>query len=202
MFSVFSFLTTLLFLFSSLMVLFTTNPVYGIFFLILSFTLVSSFFILIGIDLLGLFIIILYVGAIAVLFLFVLMMLNVKTFEYYSSGFEYFYIYLCLAVYAILDWWALTSLQSNVYGAPFGSLFDTFDFNLGYAPNAGQGQLLYLFGEVFFTVYFVHFIVLGLLLLMTMIGAIVLTLSHKLNTKRQIVYIQVNRQLTKTVRLR
>ena len=129
-------------------------------------------------------------------------MLNVKTFEYYSSGFEYFYIYLCLAVYAILDWWALTSLQSNVYGAPFGSLFDTFDFNLGYAPNAGQGQLLYLFGEVFFTVYFVHFIVLGLLLLMTMIGAIVLTLSHKLNTKRQIVYIQVNRQLTKTVRLR
>lgn len=199
MFLFFSFLTTFLFLFSTLMVLFTTNPVYGIFFLILSFTLISSFFILLGIDLLGIFIIILYVGAIAVLFLFVLMMLNVKTFEYYSSKYDYVYIYSCLLLYCLLEFLTIRE-TTNLYGEISLTNFDTLTFSTPFALNSSQ--LLPLFGEVFFTFYFLHFLAIGLLLLLTMIGAIVLTLSHKLSTKRQLIYVQVNRTATKTVKFR
>ena len=200
MFNLFSFISTGLFLFSTLMVLFTTNPVYGIFFLILSFTLISSFFILLGIDMLGLFIIILYVGAIAVLFLFVLMMLNVKTFEYYSSNYDYLYIYGCLFAYFALECYTFNMNSSEIYGTMFVSRWDTLAFNT--VPSMNSSNLLQLFGETFFTYFGFHFIAIGLLLLLTMIGAIVLTLSHKLSTKRQLVYVQVNRQLSKTVKLR
>src|SRR5208337_40233 len=137
---------------SAVMVIASRNPVHSVLFLILAFVNAAGLFVLMGAEFLAMILIVVYVGAVAVLFLFVVMMLDVD----------------------------------------FAELREGF---LNYLPVAAVGHVLY-------TRYVYYFQIAGLVLLVAMIGAIVLTLRHKPNVKRQNVADQVARTKATAIEIR
>ena len=179
-----SFLTFLLIL-SGLFVLISENPVHSVLFLILTFCNASAILFLFKVDFLALIFIIIYVGAIAVLFLFVVMMLNVKSF----STLNLFYLpFLLLGIFVLLIQIFLFvenvffgfdyTVENNTYSA-----YNLFD-NLNNIDVLGQGLYNY---------FLICFLLAGLVLLVAMIGAIVLTLNFSSSRKHELVYRQLSR---------
>ena len=164
---------------SSFMVVVSRNPVYSVLFLILAFFNAAGLFVLIGAEFLAMLLVVVYVGAVAVLFLFVVMMLDIN-FAEMRAGFQK-YLPLGLAVGGIL----VFELVAAMYGDAFSGA------QLPDMPDVANTTRL---GVVLYTKYAYLFQLAGLILLVAMIGAIVLTLHHKEGVKRQSIPEQVRRR--------
>ena len=175
---------------SALAVILARNPVHSVLFLILSFVAASGLFLLMGAEFLGMILIVVYVGAVAVLFLFVVMMLDVDFAELKQGFLQYLPIGALIALfvavelgYVAVGW--TRSPQAAEAAAPAGAIANT----------AALGRVLY-------TQYFYFFQAAGMILLTAMIGAIVLTLHHRVGVKRQDVSVQVARNPASSVEVR
>ena len=168
---------------SAVFVIFANNPVHSVLWLILTFFSVAGFFILVGAEFLALLLMIVYVGALAVLFLFVVMMLNISFAGLRSGVAQYlpFGILIGLVVFVEL---ILAFVPWN---------FKEQTFNNRSAPiDEAEGNTVAL-GKVVYTDYFLLFQCAGIILLIAMIGSIVLTLRSRPDVKRQNIIKQIYR---------
>ena len=172
---------------SSVMVVVSRNPVYSVLFLILAFFNAAGLFVLIGAEFLAMLLVVVYVGAVAVLFLFVVMMLDIN-FAEMRAGFQK-YLPLGLIVGGIL----VIELVVAMYGDAFGGKT---------APVVSEIANTTRLGGVLYTKYAFLFQLAGLILLVAMIGAIVLTLRHRTDVKRQDILAQIYRDPAKAMELK
>jgi NADH-quinone oxidoreductase subunit J len=167
---------------SGFMVIASRNPVASVLFLILAFVNAAGLFVLMGAEFLAMILVVVYVGAVAVLFLFVVMMLDVD-FAELRQGFQQYLpiggligaIFLVELLLVVGSW----SIDPGLVQAPLG--------NVASAENLTNAQAL---GRVLYTDYAYFFQLAGLILLVAMIGAIVLTLRDRPGVKRQDIAVQ------------
>ena len=164
---------------SGLMVVVSRNPVYSVLFLILAFFNAAGMFVLIGAEFLAMLLVVVYVGAVAVLFLFVVMMLDIN-FAEMRAGFQK-YLPLGLVVGGIL----VFELVTAMYGDAF--------YNTS-PPMASQITNTTQLGGVLYTKYAFLFQIAGLILLVAMIGAISLTMRKRVGVRRQSIAAQNSRR--------
>src|SRR5271169_3025367 len=169
---------------SAVMVIASRNPVHSVLFLILAFVNAAGLFVLLGAEFLAMILIVVYVGAVAVLFLFVVMMLDVDFTElrhgvlnYLPIGGTVGIILLIELVFGVVGWVISPDVPKSIT-API-------------ATDISNTQAL---GLVLYTRYVYYFEAAGIILLVAMIGAIVMTLHHKPGVKRQSVAAQVARR--------
>lgn len=182
-------LLILLLLLSSFLVFLSENPVHSVLFLILSFFNAASILILFNADFLGLLFIIIYVGAIAVLFLFVVMMLNIKNIKV-SAKINFLYIPF-LILFNIIFIIKLFFYLNDI----FSSLQYSFFINELYLSESYIDVLttIVVFGQVLYNYYLVCFLLAGFILLVAMLGAILLTFNFKSARKNELVFKQLSR---------
>ena len=167
---------------SSILVVFSYNPVYSVLFLILSFLSSASILFLFNVDFLGVLFIIIYVGAIAVLFLFVVMMLNIKIYSKQNLN----YIPLIIFISGLLSLILFINLETI-----FSSDISFPSYNFSFLDSLSN---IDVFGQVLFNYYMVGVLISGLILLVSMLGAIILTLNFRNPRKSE----NVNRQLARS----
>src|SRR5476651_870027 len=168
---------------SAVMVIVSRNPVHSVLFLILAFVNASGLFVLMGAEFLAMILIVVYVGAVAVLFLFVVMMLDVDFAELRQGFLQY------LPVGGLVGVIFLAELLLVVGSWAIGPGIPT-TITAKIPTDIPNTQAL---GLVLYTRYVYYFEAAGVVLLVAMIGAIVLTLRHKPNVKRQNISDQVAR---------
>ena len=168
---------------SAFMVISARNPVHSVLFLILAFFNAAGLFVLMGAEFLAMLLVIVYVGAVAVLFLFVVMMLDVDFAELREGMLQY------LPVGTVIGLVLLAELLMVVGGWAI----DPGLIGKGAVPYAAGTGNVQAIGQVLYTKYVYFFQGAGLVLLVAMIGAIVLTLRHKPFVRRQDVSEQVAR---------
>ena len=180
--------------FSATMVTISKNTVYSVFFLILVFVSVSILFIMIGAEFLGMIMLIVYVGAVAVLFLFVVMMLNVaeKRIEAERKGFIN-----NISVGFIVGLIIFLELLVVIGGWKYKDSFTPLS-SLNLNSNLSNTHAL---GNVLYTEYIHLFQISGMILLVAMIGAITLTFSKRENIKRQSYLKQIQRERSTSISL-
>jgi NADH-quinone oxidoreductase subunit J len=165
---------------SAVMVIVSRNPVHSVLYLILAFVNASGLFVLMGAEFLAMILIVVYVGAVAVLFLFVIMMLDVDFSELREGFLEYMPIGLVIGGVFLFEllltvgFWVINPATSKAITAAIPS-------------NVSNTEAL---GLVLYTRYIHYFQLAGMVLLVAMIGAIVLTLRHKASVKRQDINVQ------------
>jgi NADH-quinone oxidoreductase subunit J len=180
--TVFFYLFSLMAVASAMMVILARNPVHSVLFLILCFFNAAGLFILMGAEFLAMILVVVYVGAVAVLFLFVVMMLDVDFTKLKEGMAQYLPIggviglILLAELVMVLGTWNMAPEALKTVSATPTNLTNT----------EALGQVLY-------TKYIYFFEAAGLVLLVAMIGAIVLTLRHKPGVKRQNIADQVAR---------
>ena len=175
-----------------LMTVISRNPVHSVLWLILAFLSSAGLFVLLGAEFLAMLLIIVYVGAVAVLFLFVVMMLDVDFSTLKAEMAGYLPIALLIGVVLVMQLgmaFGVWSFAETALGAR-EVLADSEHHN-----TKELGLILY-------DRYFVLFQLSGLILLVAMIGAIVLTLRHRKNVKRQNILSQIYRDPEKSVEIR
>jgi NADH-quinone oxidoreductase subunit J len=178
-------------LISAAMVVSARNPVHSVLFLILAFFNAAGLFVLTGAEFLTMILVIVYVGAVAVLFLFVVMMLDIN-FAELRSGFQR-YLPVGLAIGTVL----LIELGLVVGGWEIAPEASTLRF----APAAPELSNTAQVGRLIYTDYIFLFQAAGLVLLVAMIGAIVLTLRDRQATRRQSIAVQIARTPQETLEL-
>jgi len=172
---------------SGFMVISARNPVHAVLFLILAFFNSAGLFVLLGAEFLAMILVIVYVGAVAVLFLFVVMMLDVDFAELRAGFIRYLPvaatigIVLLMELIVVLGGWAISPELKKTVASPF---------------TQGTSELTntQAIGNVLYTKYVYFFEVARLILLTAMVGAIILTLKHKEGVKRQNVAKQTARR--------
>ena len=211
--SLFYFFSTLLLL-AGVMVIQSKNPVHSVLFLILVFFNAAGLLILLGLDFFAMIFLVVYVGAIAVLFLFVVMMLNIKLAEINEKKLRYLPVGGLLGILFLLEIFLIVNndlvqkttfqvfinennllpqtitqyLSTNQY-----LQFTDWSLILDTIPN------IEAIGMLIYTYYFYFFLMASLILLVAMIGAIVLTMHKSVYVKRQQVFKQNTREFSKTV---
>jgi NADH-quinone oxidoreductase subunit J len=178
---------------SAVMVIASRNPVHSVLFLILAFVNAAGLFVLMGAEFLAMILIVVYVGAVAVLFLFVVMMLDVDFAELRQGFLSY------LPVGALVGAVLLTELLVVVGAWAIGP--DVHNAIASPIPAAGNINNTEAIGLVLYTRYVYFFQAAGLILLVAMIGAIVLTLQHKPGVKRQSISEQVARNRSSAIEI-
>ncbi len=194
--SIFFYIFSLIAIIASLMVTVAKNTVHSVFFLILNFISISCLFIMIGAEFLGMIMLIVYVGAVAVLFLFVVMMLNVaqeknsptKKSEYFS------HIPVGLIVSLVIFFELIVVVGGWKYKPELVESFSISGINLNTSNTHSIGKVLY-------TDYIHLFQLSGMILLVAMIGAIVLTFRKRSGIKRQSYFKQISRERNQAVEL-
>ncbi len=184
---------SLLGLICSFCVITTSNPIYSVFYLILVFCVTTGILLLLTVDFLGAIFIVVYVGAIAVLFLFVVMMLNIKLVQLTERlvGYYPFCIFLLLSFF-LHFWFSFNDI------ALFGS-FDILFNDVKIISLVEKSELIFGIATVAYTHYGYAFILSGFVLLLGMVGSICLTLYHSSIVKRQDVYRQVGRNTLSSI---
>lgn len=174
-----------------LMTVVSRNPVHSVLWLILSFLSSAGLFVLLGAEFVAMLLIIVYVGAVAVLFLFVVMMLDVDFAELKAEMSRYMPLALLIGAVILMQLgmamgvWSFSEVSAENLAAPIGETQNT----------AALGLLIY-------DKYIILFQLAGLILLVAMIGAIVLTLRHRVDIKRQNVMQQMHRDPAKAMELK
>ena len=193
--SLFFYLFSTMAVFSAMMVTISRNTVYSVFFLILVFVSISTLFIMIGAEFLGMIMLIVYVGAVAVLFLFVVMMLNVtqQSIKFSKKKGIVNNISVGLIVGIIIFLELIIAVGGWKYRDSFVPL-SSIDTNLNISNTHALGNILY-------TDYIHLFQISGMILLVAMIGAIALTFSRRENIKRQSYFKQIHRQKESSISL-
>tara|TARA_Y100000590_G_scaffold412397_1_gene507336 strand:+ start:63 stop:695 length:633 start_codon:yes stop_codon:yes gene_type:complete len=186
--AVFFYLFSFIAIVSAIMVTVARNTVHSVFFLILDFISISFLFIMIGAEFLGMIMLIVYVGAVAILFLFVVMMLNVaqQKNEWFSSEIKSTHIPIGLLVSLIIFSELLIVIGGWKYKP---DLADSISIKIN--SNITNTQSL---GNVIYTDYIHLFQLSGMILLVAMVGAIVLTFRERLGVKKQSYFKQISRE--------
>ena len=170
---------------SGLMVVVSRNPVYSVLFLILAFFNAAALFVLIGAEFIAMILVIVYVGAVAVLFLFVVMMLDINLTELREGFLKYLPVGALIGIVLFAE----IVLGLGVFGGGSGTLA-TLSKGGVHPVTIDNTRAI---GQVLYTQYFYLFQVAGLVLLVAMIGAIVLTLRSRPGVRRQKVSEQLYR---------
>ncbi|MGA9322831.1 MAG: NADH-quinone oxidoreductase subunit J [Xanthobacteraceae bacterium] len=176
---------------SAIMVIAARNPVHSVLFLILAFVNAAGLFVLVGAEFLAMILIVVYVGAVAVLFLFVVMMLDVDFTELRHGFLNYLPVgglvgvILLIELFFVIVTWVIAPDVPKVIAAPIAS-------------DVSNTQAL---GLVLYTRYVYFFEAAGMILLVAMIGAIVMTLQHKAGVKRQSIAEQVARRRSTAIEI-
>jgi NADH-quinone oxidoreductase subunit J len=176
---------------SGVLVVFARNPVHSVLFLILAFFSAAGLFVLIGAEFLAMILVIVYVGAVAVLFLFVVMMLNIDFLQLRSGFVSYLpvgvlvgLILLAELILVIGNWVVAPGVPSPAIASATGGIALTNTRALG---------------DILYTRYLLAFQAAGLILLVAMVGAIVLTLRHRDDVRRQSISAQLARTRAQSV---
>jgi NADH-quinone oxidoreductase subunit J len=165
---------------SAVMVIVSRNPVHSVLFLILAFVNASGLFMLLGAEFLAMILVVVYVGAVAVLFLFVIMMLDVDFTQLREGFMDYLPVGILIGAVFLAELllvgggWIINPSISRAITSPIPAELSN---------TAALGRVLY-------TTYIHYFQLAGMVLLVAMIGAIVLTLRHKAKVKRQDITVQ------------
>jgi len=178
-------------LLSSLLIIVEINSIYSILLLVLSFVIATSLLFLLESEFMALIFIIIYVGAISVLFLFVIIMLNIKITSSIKDILKYFpignflgLVFLIEILFIIFD-----NFKTNYYTDSF-----LFNFNINWFYKLDYITDLKALGQILYTHYVLQFLVAGAILLIAVIGAVILTLSpRKIYVKTQDTFRQVSR---------
>ena len=194
-YSLFFYFFSTIAVFSAIMVTISRNTVYSVFFLILVFVSISILFIMIGAEFLGMIMLIVYVGAVAVLFLFVVMMLNVTQQQIKFSKKKG--IINNISVGLIVGIIIFLELIIAVGGWKYRDSFVPLSSIEPYLNISNTHAL----GNVLYTDYIHLFQISGMILLVAMIGAITLTFSKRENIKRQSYFKQIQRQKESSISL-
>jgi NADH-quinone oxidoreductase subunit J len=179
---------------SGFMVIAARNPVHSVLFLILAFVNAAGLFVLMGAEFLAMILVVVYVGAVAVLFLFVVMMLDVDFAELRQGFLNYLPIGALVGIVFLVELllvvavWAIGTHVPGAITAPI--------------PPVAQISNTEAIGLVLYTRYIYYFEAAGVVLLVAMIGAIVLTLHHKAGVKRQRAADQIGRTRAEAVEIR
>ena len=184
--SVFFYLFALVTCLSGLMVISSRNPVHSVLFLILAFFNAAGLFILLNAEFLAMLLVVVYVGAVAVLFLFVVMMLDIN-FSELREGFQK-YRPLGLVIGGIL----IAELIATFF--EYSNMSTSLPAQQGVHNTRALGQVIY-------TDYIYLFQLAGLILLVAMVGAIALTLRRRSGVRRQVISEQNSRTRQETIRL-
>ncbi|WP_075996418.1 NADH-quinone oxidoreductase subunit J [Salaquimonas pukyongi] len=171
---------------SAFMVISARNPVHAVLFLILAFVNSAGLFMLTGAEFLALLLIVVYVGAVAVLFLFVVMMLDVDFVELREGFLQYLPIGGLVGAIVLVELLMVVGAWVVAPGTVDGALGEP-------TPDMSVTSNIQALGNILYTKYFFFFQVAGLILLVAMIGAIVLTLHHRPDVRRQDISKQVAR---------
>ncbi len=174
---------------SALAVIMARNPVHSVLWLILAFFSSAGLLVLIGAEFLAMLLVVVYVGAVAVLFLFVVMMLDVDFVELKQGTLRYWPFAMLVGII-----FAAEIVLASVFGVSEAP--SNFDASPGAATNAEA------IGQVMYTEYLLLFQMAGIVLLVAMIGAIVLTLRHRPDVKRQNIAKQTSRRRSDAVELK
>ena len=190
--SVFFYIFSLIAIISAVMVTVSKNTVHSVFFLILDFISISCLFIMIGAEFLGMIMLIVYVGAVAVLFLFVVMMLNVaqQKNQWFISEEDSGHIPVGLLISAIIFFELIIVIGGWKYKP------DLFELNNLITNEISNTHSL---GQVLYTDYIHIFQISGMILLVAMIGAIVLTFRQREGVKKQSYLKQISRERSEGV---
>jgi NADH-quinone oxidoreductase subunit J len=179
---------------SGVMVVSARNPVHSVLFLILAFFNAAGLFVLMGAEFLAMILVIVYVGAVAVLFLFVVMMLDINFMELRRGFLAYLPIGLVIGLILlgelalVFGAWIVSPLAGTQIRAPI--------------PPAGNVTNTHALGLVLYTNYVYLFEAAGLVLLVAMVGAIVLTLRRRVGVRRQSIGRQTTRQRGESVEIK
>jgi NADH-quinone oxidoreductase subunit J len=179
---------------SGVMVIAARNPVHSVLFLILAFVSSAGLFVLMGAEFLAMILIVVYVGAVAVLFLFVVMMLDVDFAELRQGSLSYLPIGIVVGIIFLVELllvvavWAIGTQVPGAITAPIPPL-----------DAVSNTEAL---GRVLYTRYIYYFQAAGVILLVAMIGAIVLTLHHKPGVRRQKAADQIARTPRTAIEIR
>jgi len=188
--SIFFYIFSLIAIISAIMVTVSKNTVHSVFFLILDFISISCLFIMIGAEFLGMIMLIVYVGAVAVLFLFVVMMLNVaqQKNQWFSASENSQHVPIGLIVSLIIFFELIIVIGGWKYKPDLVSAMSlNIDKNISNTHSIGY---------VLYTDYIHIFQLSGMVLLVAMIGAIVLTFRQRSGVKRQSYFKQISRERT------
>ncbi|MBD1149713.1 NADH-quinone oxidoreductase subunit J, partial [Pelagibacterales bacterium SAG-MED27] len=188
--SIFFYTFSIIAIISAIMVTTSKNTVHSVFFLILDFISISCLFIMIGAEFLGMIMLIVYVGAVAVLFLFVVMMLNVaqQKNQWFSSEDSSKHIPVGLIISTLI----FVELIIVIGGWKYKP--DLFDINN--SVELSKVSNTHSLGQVLYTDYIHVFQISGMILLVAMIGAIVLTFRKRTGVKTQSYLKQISREET------
>lgn len=179
-------------LIAGFMTVVSRNPVHSVLWLILSFLTASGLFVLMGAEFVAMLLIIVYVGAVAVLFLFVVMMLDIDFAELKGEMARYMPLALLIGLVLLMQ----LSMGLGVWKFSDGSTLRHL------APNPEGVENTAALGQLIYTQYLLLFQLSGLILLVAMIGAIVLTMRHRGDVKRQNVIKQMHRDPAKAMELK
>lgn len=194
LFSIFSSIA----LVSGVMVIRAKNPVHSVLFLILVFFNTSGMLVLLGLDFFAMILLVVYVGAIAVLFLFVVMMLNIKIAEIHENVLRYLPVGGLVGVIFLLEIFLIIDNDLPLLPNTFSGNSSTYT---AYAEVLAHSWTnIESVGNLLYTTYFILFFISALILLIAMIGAIVLTMHKTAKVKRQDVFQQNSIDFQKTIK--
>ena len=168
---------------SAFMVIAAKNPVHSVLYLILAFVNAAGLFVMLGAEFLAMILIVVYVGAVAVLFLFVVMMLDVDFAELKQGALQYLPIGMLIGGIFLAELLLVVGAWVIGPGVPQAIT----------APIAAKVPNIEAIGLVLYTRYVFFFEAAGMILLIAMVGAIVLTLQHRVRVRRQNIAEQVAR---------
>ena len=193
--AIFFYIFSLIAIISAIMVTVSKNTVHSVFFLILDFISISCLFIMIGAEFLGMIMLIIYVGAVAVLFLFVVMMLNVaqQKNQWFSARESSKHIPVGLIISTIIFFELIIIIGGWKYKP---DLVSSMSLNIDNSISNTHA-----IGYVLYTDYIHIFQLSGMILLVAMIGAIVLTFRQRSGVKRQSYFSQISRERSDSVEL-
>lgn len=189
-------------LLSGVMVIQARNPVHSVLFLILVFFNAAGLLVLLGLDFFAMIFLVVYVGAIAVLFLFVVMMLNIKIAEINEKRLRYLPIGGVLGLLFLFE--ILLIVDNDLIPLLFYNTENLVEFKnisfVNWSENLQTVTNIQAIGNLVYTYYFYFFLMSSVILLIAMIGAIVLTMQKGIGVKRQQVFLQNTRDFAKTIR--
>ena len=199
LFYLFSSLTLL----SGIMVIQARNPVHSVLFLILVFFNAAGLLLLLGLDFFAMVFLVVYVGAIAVLFLFVVMMLNIKLAEINEKRLRYLPIGGLLGLLFLFE--VLLIVDNDLIPLLVYENIQAFTeyrelYFIDWSNAIYTVTNIKAIGNIIYTYYFYFFLMASIILLVAMIGAIVLTMQKGIRIKRQQVFLQNTRDFAKTIR--
>ncbi|MCB1885155.1 MAG: NADH-quinone oxidoreductase subunit J [Geminicoccaceae bacterium] len=204
---------------SAVMVIASRNPVHSVLYLILAFFNAAGLFVLIGAEFLAMVLVVVYVGAVAVLFLFVVMMLDINFVEMREGFLQYLPVGALVGIILLVELmlvggsWALAD-RTEVAAAPATVVMVEPAAPVAVPPEGGETAVVarrvraeevtntQMLGAVLYTEYFYLFQAAGAILLVAIVGAITLTLRERPATKRQDIGRQVRRRPFESVELR